>query len=117
MKILKGPSDEETKEALSNLEDVNQVSNGNTQLMRACMWGYFDIVQLLVENGADVNITCCYYSLLGDFISEADFKQSKSANIGKKYIPVNALWCADNSAWSNEDVYDYLIEHGAIELF
>ena len=45
------------KEALSLGADVNAVDDyGNTALISACMWGYTNIVELLLEYGADINI-------------------------------------------------------------
>ncbi|XP_025409140.1 myotrophin-like [Sipha flava] len=35
--------------------DINNVSNGRTMLHKACDYGHLDIVEYLIQNGADIN--------------------------------------------------------------
>lgn len=37
--------------------DVNNVSNGRTMLHKACDFGHLDIVEYLIQNGADINVS------------------------------------------------------------
>lgn len=41
--------------------DVYGVSNGRTMLHKACDFGHLDIVEYLIENGADINVSYNYY--------------------------------------------------------
>lgn len=37
--------------------DINNVSNGRTMLHKACDYGHLDIVEYLIQNGADINVS------------------------------------------------------------
>ncbi|KAL4135538.1 hypothetical protein QTP88_007144 [Uroleucon formosanum] len=66
--------------------DINNVSNGRTMLHKACDYGHLDIVEYLIQNGADIN---------------------KKDNFG-----ITPLLCA---LWENHfKVAKYLIDKGAI---
>ncbi|XP_015374244.1 PREDICTED: myotrophin-like [Diuraphis noxia] len=66
--------------------NINNVSNGRTMLHKACDYGHLDIVEYLIQNGADIN---------------------KKDNFG-----ITPLLCA---LWENHfKVAKYLIEKGAI---
>ncbi|VVC27339.1 Ankyrin repeat-containing domain,Ankyrin repeat [Cinara cedri] len=69
--------------------DVNNVSNGRTMLHKACDFGHLDIVEYLIQNGADIN---------------------KKDNFG-----ITPLLCA---LWENHlSVAKYLIDKGATTTF
>ena len=65
----------------------SNTENGMTPLLYAAKWGNFEMVKLLAENGANLNIR--------------SFNGDTALSIAKKNC--------------NDDIYNYLLEHGAAE--
>ena len=65
----------------------SNTENGMTPLLYAAKWGNFEMVKLLAENGANLNIR--------------SFNGDTALSIAKKNY--------------NDDIYNYLLEHGASE--
>ena len=111
------------KSSLVDGANVNaKRSNGTTALHTACSRGYFEIVQYLVENGADINVrggdendTPLIWAVYNERNNISKFLVDKGANINARDKHGKS---ALNYAYERGemDIHSYLKERGAIEF-
>jgi hypothetical protein len=111
------------KSSLADGANVNaKRSNGTTALHSACSRGYFEIVQYLVENGADMNIrggedndTPLIWAVYNERNNISKFLIDNGANINSRDKHGKS---ALNYAYERGemDIHNYLKERGAIEF-
>jgi len=111
------------KSSLADGANINaKRSNGTTALHSACSRGYFEIVQYLIENGADINArggddndTPLIWAVYNERNNISKFLVDKGANINARDKHGKS---ALNYAYERGemDIHKYLKEHGAVEF-
>lgn len=89
----------QVEEALAKGEDANQIvdTQGNTALLVALKWGFYEIAKLLIIKGADIwkenkygedAMSLCPFNMINEVISES----SKIKNFLNNQQILNSLW-------------------------
>jgi len=115
---------EKVKDLLARGADPNAIKLGTTPLHIAAGHGHFDIVKILVENGANVNakdlmgFTPLHSAIMGNHLAIVKFLIENGADINAKAeneLPGGTGWTPLHLAASsgNLDIVKYLIDHGA----
>jgi ankyrin repeat protein len=91
----------------------------NHALIYASMMGRLDVVKYLVENGADVtdiNNSAVKYAARDGHLDVVKYLVEHGADVtDKNGMSMNVLQLAKYNKYNTQEMFDYLISHGATE--